>query len=553
MPDPRDLIRDLSPEQLAALDEIVDNDPELWRPLPGPQTLAVESEADVVGFGGAGGGGKSDFVCGLAVTRHQRSIIFRETGTELVGIRGRLRELIGEGSHLEGLTGEPAAYNGRDGLFAFTRPDGVACEIELGAFPDLGDEQKFRGRPHDLLAFDEASNMREAQVRFLFAWNRSVDPEQRVRVVMTFNPPDTPEGRWIIAFFAPWLDPKHPRPATPGELRWFATVGGVDIEVPDARPFVLAGDGDDARRSRVYEFDEDEHRPEDIIRPQSRTFIPSRVTDNPFLAGTGYMRTLQALPEPLRSQMLLGDFRAGLKDDAFQVIPTAWVEAAMARWSKPAKLPPMDSLGADIAMGGDDEHVIVARHGWWFGEPIAHKGTEVPDGAKSGSLIVAALRDEAVIHLDLFGVGALAYGFLMGLHMHVIGVNFGDLVPNSTDLTGRMRFINLRSLLWWRMREALDPNRNTGIALPPHQRLLADLTAPKWSLPGQVIKVQSRDDIIKTIGRSPDYGTAAILALLATPKRRKPIELPAGFPHVTRAPDPPPDASAGYDPYSALG
>jgi hypothetical protein len=61
----------------------------------------------------------------------------------------------------------------------------------------------------------------------------------------------------------------------------------------------------------------------------SRTFIPSRVSDNPYLMGTGYMTQLQSLPEPLRSQMLYGDFKAGVQDDPWQVIPTAWVEAAM--------------------------------------------------------------------------------------------------------------------------------------------------------------------------------------------------------------------------------
>ena len=43
-------------------------------------------------------------------------------------------------------------------------------------------------------------------------------------------------------------------------------------------------------------------------QPQSRTFIPSRISDNPHLMGTGHMATLQAMPEPLRSQMLNGDF-----------------------------------------------------------------------------------------------------------------------------------------------------------------------------------------------------------------------------------------------------
>ena len=43
---------------------------------------------------------------------------------------------------------------------------------------------------------------------------------------------------------------------------------------------------------------------------------------------------LQSLPEPLRSQMLYGDFKAGMEDDADQVIPTAWIDAAMDRWAE---------------------------------------------------------------------------------------------------------------------------------------------------------------------------------------------------------------------------
>jgi hypothetical protein len=46
------------------------------------------------------------------------------------------------------------------------------------------------------------------------------------------------------------------------------------------------------------------------IRPRSRTFIPARLEDNPHLA-TRIMRSmLQSLPEPLRSQLLYGNFAA---------------------------------------------------------------------------------------------------------------------------------------------------------------------------------------------------------------------------------------------------
>jgi hypothetical protein len=73
-------------------------------------------------------------------------------------------------------------------------------------------------------------------VRFLLGWLRTVVKGQRCRAVLTFNPPTSAEGRWIVAFFAPWLDPKHPNPAKPGELRWFGTVAGRTTRWPTTGP-----------------------------------------------------------------------------------------------------------------------------------------------------------------------------------------------------------------------------------------------------------------------------------------------------------------------------
>jgi hypothetical protein len=101
----------------------------------------------------------------------------------------------------------------------------------------------------------------------------------------------------------------------------------------------------------------------------------------------------------------------------------------------------------------------------------------------------------------------------------VVGVNVAESAT-GTDKSGRLRFKNLRSELWWRMREALDPANNTGIALPQDSRLLADLCAPTWELSGSTLYVASREQIIAKIGRSPDYGSAYVLALIDTPKRR---------------------------------
>jgi hypothetical protein len=457
-----------------------------WSPLPGPQTLAYNSTADVVGYGGAAGGGKTDLACGKALTKHRKVMMLRRVGTELTGIEDRLEELIGDKS----------GYNGQKRIWRTRRGDGQSLQIEFASLPNAGDERGYQGRPHDLLVFDEAANFLEGQVRFLLGWLRTTIPGQKCQALLTFNPPTSAEGRWIVDYFAPWLDPKHLAPAEPGELRWFAMIDGVDTEVVDGQPFTHKGE---------------------VVKPQSRTFIPSRVSDNKYLMGTGYMATLQALPEPLRSQMLYGDFQAGIEDDPWQVVPTAWAEAAMARWKKPDELPAMDAMGVDVARGGKDNTVIARRHGMWFDELLAYPGTATPDGPTVSGLAIANVRNSAPIHIDVIGIGSSPYDFLRNARQQVIGVNVAEKAT-GTDRSGRLRFANLRSELWWRMREALDPANNTGIALPPDKRLLMDLCAPTWRPQGPIIQVESREDIVKRIHRSPDYASALILALIDTPR-----------------------------------
>jgi hypothetical protein len=99
----------------------------------------------------------------------------------------------------------------------------------------------------------------------------------------------------------------------------------------------------------------------------------------------------------------------------------------------------------------------------------------------------------------------------------VLGINVAE-GSHAKDHSGLLSFFNLRSELWWKFREALDPAQNTGIALPSDPRLKADLCAPKWKLQSAKIKVESREDIVDRIGRSPDFASAYILALIQTSK-----------------------------------
>lgn len=481
-------------------------DQPLWLPDPDnePQMLAYLSQATVVGFGGAAGGGKSDLGIGKALNQHSDSFIARRVSKELQPIIKRILALRGTRDGYSGGNKNILEMPERNQSIAFA------------SMPNLGDEQAFQGHPHDFKFYDEATNFLVMMVRFLGTWLRNTRvPGQVCEQLMTFNPPQDAEGRWVIDYFAPWLDRQYKNPAAHGELRYFVTVGRganqYDVEVPNQQCVIVDNEP-------VFDFDRDEFKPIEIITPQSRTFIGSKVTDNKY-QDAAYMAQLQSLPEPLRSQMLNGDFYAGIEDSEWQVIPTAWVEAAMERWQPRERKPAMSSMGVDVARGGGDNSVIARRHDNWYDEILAYPGKSTPDGPILAGLIVAARRNAAPIHIDVVGVGGSPHDFLRYSNFQVTGINAGEARGvDGFRAQGGMGFVNWKAYLWWSMREDLDPANNRGVALPPDKQLLRDLTAPLWKPQGGKVKVESRDDIIKRIGRSPDWGSAIVLARLDTPR-----------------------------------
>jgi hypothetical protein len=95
----------------------------------------------------------------------------------------------------------------------------------------------------------------------------------------------------------------------------------------------------------------------------------------------------------------------------------------------------------------------------------------------------------------------------------------GAAASTGKDRSGLLKFFNRRAEFHWRMREALDPDAEVPMALPPDPELLADLTAPRWWLTKSGIQVEPKADIKKRIGRSPDKGEAVMYANIDTPKR----------------------------------
>lgn len=462
-----------------------------WLPNAGPQTKAYFCPADVLLYGGQGGGGKSDLGLGLAFTAHEKSLILRRQYTDLGALIDRALEINGS---REGFNGSPPPK--------LTTADNRL--IRFGANQRLGDEQSWQGQPFDLKVFDEACQHLEQQVRFHLGWLRSTKPGQRTRALLPSNPPITSEGQWIIGMFRPWLDITHPFPAKHGELRWFVTdPDGKDFEVPGPQPYQFPG----------------QDRP---VLPVSRTFIPAELRDNPYLINTNYQAQLDALPEPFRSAVRDGNFMASKKDDQWQVIPTAWIVAAQQRWTpKPPDHVPLCALGVDASGGGDDPMVIAGRHDGWYAPLVAVPGKELPIdrmGSHGAGIILSHRRDDAQIVIDMGG----GYGGSMYEHLKLNGLSVigykGSAASTVRTRDRQMGFVNKRSETIWRFREALDPDQAGGspIALPPDPILVSDLTAPLWEpvsfKGGMAIKVEDKEDVCERLGRSTDRGDAVVMA-----------------------------------------
>lgn len=245
----------LPPEELARLQaQVRAAVPDLWVPNPGPQLEAFRTPADELYYGGGAGGGKSDLVVGLALTQHERSIIYRRQYTDLGALVDRSSEIVG---HTNGLNRSPPPI--------FRLPDRL---LQFAAMAQEGDKQQFKGRPYDLVAFDEVSDFLESQYTFVIGWNRTAKAGQRCRIIATGNPPTTVQGFWVVRRWGAWLDPRHPRPARPGELRWYAIIDGEDTEVWGPGPVYHPKTGDLVVNPATGE----------PVEARSRTFIRSSLT-----------------------------------------------------------------------------------------------------------------------------------------------------------------------------------------------------------------------------------------------------------------------------------
>lgn len=176
---------------------------------------------------------------------------------------------------------------------------------------------------------------------------------------------------------------------------------------------------------------------------------------------------------------------------------------------KAAFEPKMDSstsplvIGLDIARFGDDATVFCFRKGRWCFKFEEYAKKDTVEIANIATNLIRELKP-ARLFLDDGGVGGGVYDILKdrGFGEIVRGVNFG---ARSID---DERYANRRAEMWDAVREWLTGK----VQLPRDDKLLDDLCSvnKKYDQKGR-LQLESKDDVKKRLGRSPDKADALAL------------------------------------------
>lgn len=463
-----------------------DMPPAPWYPQTGPQSLAYVSPADELFFGGSAGGGKSDLIVGIGMTAHVSSLVIRLESTQLQGFKGRVRQLMERGDKWQGI--------GAHGGILRTHTGRMMEFSGCASFQDA--ITKFRGRPHDLKAWDELPTIPQQVYEFVNGWNRTHVPGQRCRVIGAGNPPGRPEEEWVLDYWAPWIKDFT---AEPGDVLWFARIDGRYEQVDNGNPFVYK---------------------KETILPRSRTFIPARLEHNPILESTGYRQILQNMPSPYREQLLYGDMKIGLSDDAHQLIPTGWINAAIERGKSGVRTSPqLTSVGIDPSRGGKDRSVIAKKYDNAIAPLIVIPGKDVKEGpALAARILLNVEWIFAPLIIDITGTaGGGLYDSLKLMQTNIPVYPFVAANPSEyRDRSGRIKMRNKRTEAYWRLRDWLDPVNKKDPILPDDDELRIELAAQRWYMYPSGAGLEDKEETMKRLpnNRSPDKADAVAMAMM---------------------------------------
>lgn len=308
-----------------------------FRPQEGPQTTFLSSDADIVFYGGAAGGGKT-FGLLLDVGRHQdnadfKALIFRRQSVQITNPGGLWDEATKMYSHFT------QDFSGRPN-FEVNFPQGAS--VKFAHLNQEDDKFNYQGAQVCYLGFDEVTHFSKTQFFYMLSRLRSVSGVPG-HVRCTCNPdPDS----WVAEFISWWIgEDGFPIPSRAGKKRWFIKQGD-EIKWANTREELAKLSTKDVP-----------------VLPLSVTFIPAKITDNQILLTKDpqYLANLHAQDSVERARLLDGNWKirsvAGemFKRSWFKIIdalpPDHTIVARIRYWDRAATEPNKDNPNPDWTAG----------------------------------------------------------------------------------------------------------------------------------------------------------------------------------------------------------
>jgi hypothetical protein len=247
---------------------------------------------------------------------------------------------------------------------------------------------------------------------------------------------------------------------------------------------------------------------------------PNVVLGNPsFIPGAASLAGIKRIESRFGKNHPLAQSRTrGISpgQSAHSLIRLDWIKNAVeyfANASSPEGELTEENIAGVYAMGVDaanseygDKAAIALGRGEYL---VSVSDFQCPDSNQLGKIEVYNLMEEKgitpeYVGIDGVGIGAGTVNALKELGLQIVNIKGSE---SPVQFGSAEEFNNLRSQMWWQMREDL---RLGQIGIVNDSALIADLIAPKWFVRNGNIIVESKEEIKKRLGRSPNKGDAAV-------------------------------------------
>lgn len=219
----------------------------------------------------------------------------------------------------------------------------------------------------------------------------------------------------------------------------------------------------------------------------------------------------------------------------YSLIRQEWLDAAAARFAMQKEAKGKYAMGIDVAQSEKGDKSALAM---WRGNRLVKLDVKpCPNATNLGREAWLVAKEFSVdawhIGVDPIGVGAATVNYLneecertsdlpgwmvQALNGGATPYSRAAKAPDGSEMdwaADSNLFNNMRSQMWWQIREDL---RNGLIALPKHSGLFRELTTPTYKIASGKVVVESKDEIKKRIGHSPDAADAVIYGNWVRPR-----------------------------------